>query len=120
RVVRLAELFAATNLATGLSALEQLQCAAVVIDERGVAINLNGPAQKLLGDDFNVLAGRPVARDRASNHHLQRLVASALAAERGRETPCEPAVIARAEAPWLLVDAMPVTSFGSDLFNAGR
>ena len=29
-------------------------------------------------------------------------------------------MIARAEAPWLLADAMPVTSFGSDLFNAGR
>lgn len=120
RVVRLAERFAATNLATGLSALEQLKCAAIVIDERGVAINLNGPAHKLLGDDFNILAGRPVARDRASNQRLQRLVASALAAKCGTETSCEPAVIARAEAPWLLADAMPVTSFGSDLFNAGR
>jgi DNA-binding CsgD family transcriptional regulator len=120
RVVRLAESFAATNLATGLSALEQLKCAALVIDDRGVAINLNGPAQKLLGDDFNVRAGRPVARDRASNHRLQQLIASALAAKRGTETSYEPAVIARAEAPWLIADAMPVTSFGSDLFNAGR
>ena len=120
RVVRLAERFAATNLAAGLSALEQLHCAAIVIDERGVAINLNGPAQKLLGDDFNILAGRPVARDRASNQCLQRLVASALPAKRGMEASCEPAVIARAEAPWLLADAMPVTNLGSDLFNAGR
>jgi DNA-binding CsgD family transcriptional regulator len=120
RVVRLAERFAATSLVTGLSALEQLKCAALVIDERRVVINLNGPAQKLLGEDFNILAGRPVARDRASNSRLQRLLASALVAERGNEASCEPAVIARAEAPWLLADAMPVTSFGSDLFNAGR
>jgi DNA-binding CsgD family transcriptional regulator len=120
RVVRLAERFAATNLATGLSALEQLKCAALLIDERGIAINLNGTAQRLLGDDFNIRAGRPVARDRASNNRLQRLVALALGAERGAETSCEPAVIARAEAPWLLADTMPVTRFGSDLFNAGR
>ena len=120
RVVRLAELFAATNLATGLSALEQLKYAAIVIDERGVAINLNGPARDLLGDDFSILAGRPVARDRASNRRLQRLVGSALAAKHDTKTLREPAVIARAEAPWLLADAMPVTSFGSDLFNAGH
>ena len=108
------------SLATGLSALEQLKCAALVIDERRIVINLNRPAQRLLGDDFNIVAGCPVARDRASNSRLQRLVASALFAERGGENSCEPAVIARAEAPWLLADAMPVTSFGSDLFNAGR
>jgi DNA-binding CsgD family transcriptional regulator len=120
RVVRLAERFAATSLATGLSALEQLKCAALVLDEHRVVINLNGPAQKLIGEDFNILAGRPVAHDRASNSRLQRLIASALDVERGRESPCEPAVIARADAPWLLADAMPVTTFGSDLFNAGR
>ena len=120
RVVRLAERFAATNLASGLSALSQLKCAALVIDERRVVINLNRSAQELLGNDFNILAGRPVARDRASNDRLQRLVTSALVAERGRGTSCEPAVIARAEGPWLLADVMPVTSFGSDLFNAGR
>jgi DNA-binding CsgD family transcriptional regulator len=119
RMVRLAEQFAAAKLITGLSTLEQLECAALVIDERGIAINLNRPAQELLGDDFSILAGRPIARDRASNNRLQRLVTSGLAAECGRETSCKPAVIARAEAPWLLADAMPITSFGSDLFNAG-
>jgi DNA-binding CsgD family transcriptional regulator len=29
-------------------------------------------------------------------------------------------VIDRAESPWLLVEAMPVTAFGSDFFSAGR
>ena len=29
-------------------------------------------------------------------------------------------VINRADAPWLLVEAMPVTALGSDIFNEGR
>ncbi len=29
-------------------------------------------------------------------------------------------VINRADAPWLLIDAMPVTALGSDTFNGGR
>ena len=31
-----------------------------------------------------------------------------------------PIVVDRDEAPWLLVEAMPVTAFGSDLFSSGR
>ena len=31
-----------------------------------------------------------------------------------------PIVVDRDEAPWLLVEAMPVTAFGNDLFSSGR
>ena len=35
-------------------------------------------------------------------------------------SPIAPIVVNRDEAPWLLVEAMPVTAFGSDLFSSGR
>jgi DNA-binding CsgD family transcriptional regulator len=43
-----------------------------------------------------------------------------LHAERGSAQACAPIVVDRDEAPWLLVEAMPVTAFGSDLFSPGR
>ena len=94
--------------------------AAVVIDATGRATQMNLPAQNLLGADFNLVRGRPAARDPASNRRLQQLVSFALHAERGSAQAFPPIVVDRDEAPWLLVEAMPVTAFGSDLFSPGR
>jgi DNA-binding CsgD family transcriptional regulator len=77
-------------------------------------------AQDLLGDDFNLIMDRPVARDPARNRRLQQLISFALHAERSSAQAFPPIVVDRAEAPWLLVEAMPVTAFGSDLFSSGR
>lgn len=120
RLVRLAQRFAANNLVSGLSALGQLNCAALAINARGIAIDLNCPAERLLGKDFNLSAGRPVAGDPRSNRRLQQFIAAAIDAGRSAALPNEPAVIAREEAPWLVADAMPVTSFGSDFFSGAR
>ena len=121
KIVSLAEKFAAFDLASKLSGMERVRCAAVVIDATGRARHMNLPAQDLLGDDFNLLKGRPVAHDPASNRRLQQLVSSALLqADRSGAQPYAPVVIDRHETPWLLVEAMPVTAFGSDLFSPGR
>ena len=40
-------------------------------------------------------------------------------ARRDGAQPYAPIVVERDEAPWLLVEAMPVTAFGSDLFGSG-
>ena len=120
KVVSLARKFAAFDLTSKLSALERVSSAAVVIDATGRATQMNLPAQNLLGADFNLVRGRPSARDPASNRRLQHLVSSALhAAPRGPQSYA-PIVVDRDEAPWLLVEAMPVTAFGSDLFSPGR
>lgn len=120
KIVGLAQKFAAFDVTSKLSALERVRCAAIVIDAMGRARQMNLPAQDLLGDDFNLIRGRPVARDPASNRQLQQLVSVALYAERGSAQPHASIVVDRDEAPWLLVEAMPVTAFGSDLFSAGR
>jgi DNA-binding CsgD family transcriptional regulator len=120
RLVRLAQRFAANNLVSGLSILGQLNYAALAIDARGIAIDLNHPAAQLLGKDFNLRAGRPVAGDPMSDRRLQQFIAAAMAAERSATLPGEPAVIVRNETPWLVADAMPVTSFGNDFFSGAR
>jgi DNA-binding CsgD family transcriptional regulator len=120
KIVSLARKFAAFDLTSKLSALERVSSAAIVIDATGRAKQVNAPAQDLLGDDFHLVQGRPAARDPASNRRLQQLVSFVLHAERGGAQALAPIVVDRDEAPWLLVEAMPVTAFGSDLFSSGR
>ena len=71
-----------------------------------------------LGADLMVHHGRIRAADRTSDHRLQGLIRAAMNAQ-GRSTGTEPVVIARNGSPWLLVEAMPMTSFVHDLFNGG-
>jgi hypothetical protein len=97
-----------------------VRSAAVVIDGAGRVTLMNLSAQNLLGADFNLAPGRPAAHDPASNRRLQQLISSALHAKRDSAQPYAPTVVDRDEAPWLLVEAMPVTAFGSDLFGSGR
>lgn len=120
KLVGLARKFAAFDTASKLSALERVSSAAVVLDSTGRATQMNLPAQNLLGADFNLVRGRLAARDPASNRRLLQLVSFALHAERGIAQAFPPIVVDRAEAPWLLVEAMPVTAFGSDFFSPGR
>jgi DNA-binding CsgD family transcriptional regulator len=120
KIVSLAEKFKAFEVSSNLSALARVKCAAIVTDALGRARELNSPALDLLGDDFNIVKGRPFARDSASNRRLQILISSALRSPLAIAQPYAPIVVDRDEAPWLLVEAMPVTAFGSDLFSSGR
>ena len=120
RVVASAERFTEVRVVSALSALEHLKCAALVINSRGVARHLNRLAENLLGDDFSLHFGRPATRDPASNRRLQQLISSILVAERGCVPALNQVVIDRAETPWLLLETMPVTALGSDVFGEGR
>ena len=120
RIVGSAERFAQRQVSSTLSALEQLNSAALVIDSLGVARGLNGYAEALLCDDFRLVAGRPVASDRDSNRRLHDLIAAVRHAERGGVAGYNHVVVNRDYRPWLLIEAMPVTSFGSDMFGDGR
>jgi DNA-binding CsgD family transcriptional regulator len=115
RLIGLAEKFARRDATGDLDLLQRLGTAAIVLDAGGVARQLNPLAEALLGPDFGLARGRPVATDRESNRRLRSMIASALA---GRAVA--PAVVHRDGAPWLLAEAMPVTRLGSDFFAAGR
>jgi DNA-binding CsgD family transcriptional regulator len=120
RIVGAAEKFAHRQVSSTLAALERLNSAALVIDSRGVVRGVNNHADALLCDDFRLIAGRPTTRDRASNRRLQDLIAAIRHAERGSVPDYNQVVINRDYRPWLLLEAMPVTSFGSDMFGDGR
>jgi DNA-binding CsgD family transcriptional regulator len=120
KVIGLAQKVADGATAAGLKVLERFSCAAIVVDAVGVASLLNASAQTLLGSHFNLVRGRPVASDRASNCRLQNLIAAALGARGEPPSAHAPVVIHRDGLPWLMVDAVPVTAFGSDFFNTGR
>lgn len=120
RIVSSAERFAQRQVSSTLSALEQLNSAALVIDSRGVVRGVNSQAEAILCNDFRPVAGRLLATDRHSNRRLQDLIAAVQRAERGSLPDYSPVVITRDYRPWLLVEAMPVTSFGSDMFGVGR
>jgi DNA-binding CsgD family transcriptional regulator len=120
RIVNSAERFAQRQLSSTLSMLEQLNSPALMIDSRGVVRGVNSHADDLLCDDFRLIAGRPMASDRDSNRRLQDLLTAVRQAERGGVPGYRPVVINRDYRPWLLVEAMPVTSFGSDMFGDGR
>jgi len=120
KLVGLAEKFAAFNEEANVSTLERVNCAALVIDGSGRVKYANGLAQELMGESVDLVRGRLTASDPASNRRLQQLISSALVVGSINNASCAPTVIDRDEAPWLWVEAMPVTAFASDLFSSGR
>ena len=120
RVVALAEKFSSFQIMSELAALDRVRCAALVIDARGCVRNVNQRAQVILGEDFDLVRRRPIASDPVGNTQLQKLISTSITARRGDTSSHRPVVIKRGELPWLMVEAMPITEFGSNLFNAGR
>ena len=118
RIISAAEKIWEISISPSLAILDQLNCAAALLDCRGYVARYNEHAQVLLGADLMVHHGRIRAADRTSDHRLQGLIRAAMNAQ-GRSTGTEPVVIARNGSPWLLVEAMPMTSFVHDLFNGG-
>ncbi|MFK0688791.1 helix-turn-helix transcriptional regulator [Mesorhizobium sp. IMUNJ 23033] len=119
RIVRLAKRFAWFHQASELSSLERASCAAILLDEKGRAKDLNLSAQKLFGEEFYLVSGRPATDDPSSNERLRRLLAGGLRGRRDGAPPAAPVVINRGERPWLLAEVMPLSAFGSDLFAVG-
>ncbi len=119
RIVRLAKRFAAFQLASELSSLERASCAALVLDAKGRAKHMNLSAQKLIGEDFYLVRGRPATNDPGSDNRLRQQLSRGLRSWRYGAPPAAPVVISRGERPWLLAEVMPLTAFGSDLFTAG-
>jgi DNA-binding CsgD family transcriptional regulator len=91
----------------------------VLVDRRGSVRRLNQQAEDLFGADLVIRHRRIRATDRASDARLQTLITAAVSRPSGWSIGADPVVIDRSGCPWLLVDVMPITSFGHDLFNGG-
>jgi DNA-binding CsgD family transcriptional regulator len=117
RIISMAEKVWDASIGSSLTALDQLNCAAAVLDSRGCLTRRNEHAEALFGSDLTVRHGRLRAADRVSDVRLQRLIEAAVSP--GGSVWAEPVVVARHGSPWLLAEAMPMTSFAHDLFNGG-
>jgi DNA-binding CsgD family transcriptional regulator len=120
RIAALAEKFGAERISSALTTFDQLKCPAIMIDWRGSVRNPNRLAENLLDKDLHLHRGRLWTSDPRSNRRIEELVAAILATAPGSTPSLNQVVINRADAPWLLVEAMPVTALGSDIFNEGR
>ena len=120
RIWALAEKLDAKRVSSTLAVLDDVKCPALIIDSRGAVRNLNRLAESLLEKDLHLHHGRLWSGDPTSNRRIQLLVEAILATAPGITPSLNQVVINRANAPWLLIEAMPVTALGSDFFNEGR
>ncbi len=117
RIVSCSEQLTAIRGEVSLNALDRIGCAALLLDCRGCVEQYNSQADTLLGSGLLIRHGRIRASDPASDNRLQKMISTATS---GWLNPAEPVVILNDGAPWILAETMPLTSFGHDIFAAGK
>lgn len=120
RIVSTAEKLVDASLGPSLAALDHLGCPAFLLDRGGCVRRFNAEADALLGQHLRVRHGRLRAADHDGDTRLQGLVAVMGSRPSGSPAAADPIAIGRDGAPWLLVEAMPVTPFGHDVFDTGH
>jgi DNA-binding CsgD family transcriptional regulator len=119
RVISVAEKVWDISVGPSLAALDRLNCAAALLDCRGYVTRFNEHAETHFDSGLMIRHGRIHAADRTSDARLQGLTRAAVSSPPGGSVRAEPVVIARNGSPWLLAEAIPMTSFAHDLFNGG-
>lgn len=120
RLLKLANTVAAVAGESTLNVLEQVGCAAMLIDWRGEVFRLNARAEALLGTELVLVKRHLAATRRDNNAPLQRLMGQAIAAPTTSAFLEEPVAIVRTGRRPLLIDAIPTTGVLSDAFNQAR
>jgi DNA-binding CsgD family transcriptional regulator len=119
RIISMAEKVWETSIGASLAALDHFGCPAALLDCRGRVTRINQHAEMLLASDLAIRHGHFHATDRASDVRLQGLVRATASILPDGSAGSGPVVIARNGSPWLLAEAVPMTSFAHDLFNGG-
>jgi DNA-binding CsgD family transcriptional regulator len=111
--VRAEEIERAFDAALGM--LDQVACAAMLIDRCGRVLRRNDRADRLLGDGLKICRGAVVAADAQSNRDLQKLVDWVRTHARSEAAlPPEPVVVRREDRHPLIVEARPVAGLAAD------
>ena len=92
----------------------------MLIDRNGRVTRVNHRAEGLFCKDFGIRNGRLWTTANASLERLDRFMAEIEQAKSNAEPLPAPVIIARNGAPWLLIEAMPVTSASNDIFEGCR
>lgn len=115
RLIRLSDKLALRQAETQLGLLDQLACAALLIDWKGHVLRVNARAEALMGRDLRVCRGVLTADDPHASRALRTLVEQVRAGGRTRTgQPPSRAVMRRPGKGPLIVDALPIAGLAAD------
>ena len=117
RIVSLAEKVSRAEAQNEVLTLDNAGCAAMLIDKRGQVGRVNRRAEELFSNEFGIRNARLWAAATSCQARLERFMRDIEHAKSIAAPLPAPIVIARRSTPWLLIEAMPVTSAGTDIFR---
>jgi DNA-binding CsgD family transcriptional regulator len=117
RMIRLSERLAQDRPVTGISVLEKMRGAALLVGSGGSVFAMNKRAEVLLGHGIYIRNGTLETADQTSRASLYALIASTRAMASSSAAPCDPIVIRRPDARPLIVEAFPAQGLLSDVFS---
>jgi DNA-binding CsgD family transcriptional regulator len=92
----------------------------MLIDKHGRVARANRRAEALVCNEFGIRNGRLWTAANASLARLESFMAEIEQAQSSAGPLPAPVIIARHGTPWLLIEAMPVTSASNDIFEGCR
>lgn len=119
-IVSLAEKISRADVENEVITFDRAGCAAMLIDKYGRVTRVNHRAENLFCRDFGIRKGRLWTAENASLERLDRFMAEIELARSSVGPLPTPVIIARNGTPWLLIEAMPVTSASNDIFDGYR
>ncbi len=120
RIVSIAEKIARATSENDIITLEKAGYAAVLVDRKGRARRANRLAEDLFCNEFGVRNGRLWALSSANLERLSRFLAAIEYARSEEDVFPPPIVLKRGNAPWLLLEAMPLSNSFLDMFDGCR
>ena len=120
RIVGLAEKISRAGAENEVLTLDRAGCAALLIDKHGRVTRANRRAEDLFCSEFGIRKGRLWTAANAGLSRLESFMAEIEQAQSSSGPLPAPIIIARQGTPWLLIEAMPVTSASNDLFEGCR
>ena len=120
RIISLAEKVSRAGAENEVLTLDRAGCAAMLIDRFGRVTRINRLAEGLFCNEFGIRNGRLWTAASASQERLDRFMAEIEHAKSTLRPLPAPVIVARHGTPWLLIEAMPVTSESNDIFEGCR
>jgi DNA-binding CsgD family transcriptional regulator len=117
RAVSLAGKLTLSLARSAVEALEQVGCAAFVLDDRGRVVIVNALAESQIGGDLILTENRLHAFDRTSDQRLQQLIDRAVRARAPGSSVPSPVFVTRREGRPYMIEAMPATGPMRDLLQ---
>jgi DNA-binding CsgD family transcriptional regulator len=120
RIISIAEKVSRAEGENEILTLDKAGCAAMLIDKYGRVARCNRRAEELFCNEFGIRNGRLWTAANSSLQRLDRFMAEIEQAKSSVGPLPAPVIIARGGTPWLLIEAMPVTSTSNDIFDGCR